>query len=54
MEMSECVVCGSGDFDLFDGLYFCSDCGTQSQVSKNGFSGLGVYLFGLPEATIQL
>ena len=27
-----CVVCGSADYDLQDGLYFCSECGTQSQV----------------------
>ncbi len=30
--MAECVVCGGDDFDLLDGLFFCSECGTQSQV----------------------
>lgn len=30
--MPECIVCGSEDFDLLDGLFFCTDCGTQSQV----------------------
>ena len=34
-EMSDCVVCGGGDFDLLDGLFFCSECGTQSQVNKS-------------------
>ena len=29
---AECVVCGNAAFDLLDGLYFCSECGTQSQV----------------------
>ena len=31
--MPECAVCGGGEFDLSDGLFFCSECGTQSQVS---------------------
>jgi len=31
--MPECTVCGGGEFDLSDGLFFCSECGTQSQVS---------------------
>jgi len=30
--MPECAVCGGGDFDLSDGLFFCAECGTQSQV----------------------
>ena len=31
--MSVCVVCGSSDFgDPHDGLFFCLECGTQSQV----------------------
>ena len=31
-QQTECAVCGNAAFDLLDGLYFCSDCGTQSQV----------------------
>ena len=31
--MSVCGVCGSTDFgDPHDGLFFCLECGTQSQV----------------------
>ncbi len=32
--MAECVVCGGDDYDLQDGLFFCSECGTQSQASQ--------------------
>ena len=31
-QQAECIVCGNAAFDLLDGLYFCSECGTQSQV----------------------
>ena len=34
-QQGECVVCGNAAFDLLDGLYFCSECGTQSQVLSN-------------------
>ena len=34
-QQAECVVCGNAAFDLLDGLYFCSECGTQSQVQSN-------------------
>ena len=27
------MLCGAKDFMLSDGLFFCSECGTQSQVS---------------------
>ena len=29
--MLECVLCNSQNFDVMDGLYFCTECGTQSQ-----------------------
>ncbi|KAJ8317638.1 hypothetical protein KUTeg_005542 [Tegillarca granosa] len=30
--MTVCVVCGEEDFDVRDGLYFCTTCHTQSQL----------------------
>ena len=30
-----CVICNSQNFDVMDGLYFCTQCGTQSQVSRS-------------------
>ena len=36
-QSAECAVCGNAAFDLLDGLYFCSDCGTQSQVQQMTF-----------------
>ena len=29
---TECAVCGSTQFEVSDGHFFCLDCGTQSQV----------------------
>lgn len=29
-----CNVCGSADFDLIDGFYYCTVCSTQSQVQR--------------------
>ncbi|XP_028390856.1 TATA box-binding protein-associated factor RNA polymerase I subunit B-like [Dendronephthya gigantea] len=29
--MPECVICNSQTFDVMDGMYFCTQCGTQSQ-----------------------
>ena len=37
-QQAECVVCGNAAFDLLDGLYFCSECGTQSQVLSNFYT----------------
>ena len=34
--MPVCRLCESEAFDAIDGLYYCQNCGTQSQVS--GFS----------------
>ena len=31
--MPVCVLCESETFDAIDGLYYCQNCGTQSQVS---------------------
>ena len=31
---SKCATCGSSKFEGSDGLFFCIDCGTQSQVSQ--------------------
>lgn len=31
---TECAICDSQEFTLSNGLFFCSECGTQSQVAN--------------------
>lgn len=33
-----CPICGSSDFIVEGGFYYCSICNTQSQVAKQYFS----------------
>ena len=38
MQKAQCPCCDSESFDVSDGLFFCSQCGTQSQVSESAIA----------------